>query len=293
MKFWCSTAFLDTRHLLAVARALDVAGYHGALVADHLLYPQVLRSKYPYSTHEDGRPMWDPQTPWPECWVTIAAMAAVTERLEFSTNIYVAPLRPLLTVAKEVATASALSGGRVTLGAGAGWMEEEFELQGQDFASRGKRLGEMAEALRALWQPGWVEFHGTYYDVPRLVLAPSPPAPVPIWLGGESPAAMRRAAEIGDGWLGTAYGWDRAVAEVGKIQRLRAESSRADEPFEILCALYEMPTVDLFRRAEEIGITGVVCLPWVGRQLRGEPLTPEGLSDDIRRFAEDVVHRCQ
>ncbi len=147
----------------------------------------------------------------------IGAMSSITRRLRFSNAIYVAPARPLLEVAKQVATASVISEGRVSLAVGAGWMREEFDLLGQDFSNRGKRLDEMIPALRALWQGGWVSWNGRYYQVPELMLEPHPPTPVPILCGGESEVALRRAARLCDGWVGTAYAWDDAV-------RLRAEA---------------------------------------------------------------------
>ena len=88
MKFWCATAFMDTRELIAVSQMLDACGYHGLMVSDHLVYPKVLESKYPYSPYEDGRPMWQPEASWPDPWVLIGAMAAVTTQLHFTTNIY-------------------------------------------------------------------------------------------------------------------------------------------------------------------------------------------------------------
>ena len=211
MKFWCATAFMETRELIAVSTMLDEYGYHGLMVSDHLVFPQQLESKYPYSPFDDGRPMWQPETAWPDPWVLIGAMAAVTTQLQFTTNIYVAPMRPLLQVAKEVSTASVISSGRVALGAGAGWMREEFELQGQSYTNRGKRFTEMVLALREMWKPGWVEFHGDYYDVPACTMEPTPADPIPIYIGGHSDAALRRAAQVGDGWIGNAYPLEEAA----------------------------------------------------------------------------------
>ena len=152
MKFWVATAWMEPTELIGLSRLLDDAGMHGLMVSDHLVYPRELESKYPYSPHEDGRPIWEPEMVWPDPWVMIGAMAAVTQQLNFTTNIYVAPMRPILQVAKEIGTAAVISGNRVALGAGAGWMREEFELQGQSFTNRGKRFTEMIVALRELWK---------------------------------------------------------------------------------------------------------------------------------------------
>lgn len=295
MKFWAATAFMRTEQLPHLARLLDQAGYHGVMVSDHLCYPRELSSPYPYSPHPDGRPIWEPTTSWPEPWVLIGAMAAATEQLHFGTNIYIAGHRPILQVAKEVATAAAIAGGRTTLGVGAGWMREEFELQGQDFAKRGARLTEMIQALRELWKGGWVEWHGTHYDIPALTLEPAPPGPIPIYVGGHSDAALRRAAKVADGWIGNAYPWDDAAHYVGRLQQFLREEGREGEPFEIIVGLYDVPSVDLYRRAEEeLGITGTMCVPWaLGNTMEGDHRGLDAVAalyrEPIERFAEEIV----
>jgi probable F420-dependent oxidoreductase len=227
---------------------LDEAGYYGALVSDHLIYPKELKSPYPYSPHPDGRPIWEPETSWPDSWVLIGAMAAVTKQLHFNNSIYIAGARPLLQVAKQVATAAVLSGDRVALGVGAGWMREEFELMGQSFDNRGPRLNEMMQALRELWKGGWVEWHGEYYEIPPLMMEPHPAEPVPIFCGGHSNAALKRAARYGDGWIGNAYPWDEAAEHVGRLKGYLKEFGRENDPFEIVVGFYNPPTVDLYKR---------------------------------------------
>ncbi len=300
MKFWCATAWMDPRELLGIATILDDSGYHGLMVSDHLVYPRDLVSAYPYSAKGDGAPPFGPTEVWPDPWVQIAAMAAVTRQIQFTTNIYVAPMRPILSLAKEVGTASVLSGGRVALGAGAGWMREEFDLQGQDFGNRGKRLDEMIVALRELWKGGWVEFHGEYYDLPPLTMEPHPADPVPIYVGGHSDAALRRAARLGDGWIGNAYPWEQAAHYVGRLQGFLAEYGRADDDFEIICGVLAMPEPELFQRAQrELGITGMLCRPWAldtnitRADQEGAALPAEAYRESIERFAADIVKPCQ
>jgi len=177
----------------------------------------------------------------------------------------------------------------VSLAVGVGWMREEYELMGQDFDTRGKRLNEMIPALRALWRGGWVSWSGQYYQVPELMVEPHPEAPVPILCGGESPAALRRAARLCDGWVGYAYAWDDAAGYVQKVSALRREYGRENEPFEIMLALLEPPTPDLYKRAEDIGITAVMCAPWAGLDL--PPGDPERFREPIERFAETIIEK--
>jgi alkanesulfonate monooxygenase SsuD/methylene tetrahydromethanopterin reductase-like flavin-dependent oxidoreductase (luciferase family) len=137
LKFAISTAFTPLDEVCQLAQAADRFGYEMVAVSDHVVHPRTLKSPYPYTA--DGRPRWEPFTDWSDAWVMIGAMAAVTKRLKFTTSVYVLPMRNPFLVAKSVATAAAVSGGRVTLGIGVGWMEEEFDLLGQSFRRRGKR----------------------------------------------------------------------------------------------------------------------------------------------------------
>ncbi len=292
MKFWQAIAFLETDQALDVARTADRAGYHGITVSDHIAYPKELSSPYPYS--KDGRPIWAPETPWPDPWCLISAMAGVTSELRFTTNIYVAPARDLFTVAKAVSTASVISGGRVALGLAAGWCREEFELTGQDFARRGDRLDEMMNVLPQLWSGEWVEHHGEFYDFQALQMAPVPERKIPLYVGGISDAAMRRAARLGDGWIGNAYTEEEAEVE---LERLRAHLDAAgrsdDDSFEVIIALLAPPKPDIYKRFEEHGVTGIVCAPWmmadVNDERYGSPLDARIAA--IERFAERVITR--
>ncbi|CAA0089724.1 putative protein [Mycolicibacterium vanbaalenii] len=286
MQFWSGTPFMEVADAIAVARMVDEAGYDGIICADHLIYPRQLTSPYPDSPTQ--KPPWPPETSWPDPWVLTGAMAAVTTRLRFSNAIYIAPARPLLEVAKQVATASVISGGRVSLGVGVGWMREEYELMGQDFGNRGRRLDEMIPALRALWGGGWVSWSGEHYRVPEMMIEPHPPGPVPILCGGESEAALRRAARLCDGWVGYAYAWDDAVRYAQKLTELRRHYDRLDDPFDILLALLEPPTPDLYKRAEDAGITAVMCAPWMGVEgVRSGGV--EQFRGPIEQFAETVI----
>ena len=299
MKFWCATAFMESRELVEVAKYLDEAGYHGVTFSDHLVYPKELSSKYPYSPHPDGRPVWTPETPWPDTYVLMGALISVTERLRFTNNIYVAPSRPILQLAKQVATAAVLSDNRVSLGVAAGWMREEFELMGADFDNRGPRLDEMIQALRELWKGGWVEWHGPHYDIPALTMEPHPTAPIAVYGGGHTGPALRRAARFCDGWIGNAYAWDEAAHYLGKLKEALRNEGRENDPFDIIIGLYDVPSVDLYRRAEaELGVTGMLCMPWAAMENvstgshGGLRERAKAYKEPIDRFAEEIVSRC-
>jgi alkanesulfonate monooxygenase SsuD/methylene tetrahydromethanopterin reductase-like flavin-dependent oxidoreductase (luciferase family) len=163
-----------------------------------------------------------------------------------------------------VATAAVISRDRVALGLAAGWMREEFDLLGQDYTNRGKRLDEMIEVLRTLMRPGMQEFHGSYYDFDPVQLSPAPEKPVPIWVGGHSEPALRRAARA-DGWIGNAYEPDEAFAMVGRLNELRKEAGNFDrDDYETTVSFLATPTPELYERAAEAGVTSTLCAPWMG-----------------------------
>jgi G6PDH family F420-dependent oxidoreductase len=141
--------------------------------------------------------------PWPDPWVTIAYLAGQTTTLRFFTNIYVLPARPPVAVAKLVGTAAVLSGNRVALGIGMGWMEEEFDAMGQRFAGRGRRADEMLDVVRLLWTGEVVEHHGEYYDVEHARLYSLPETPVPVYVSGFGSKSAELAGRIGDGFICT------------------------------------------------------------------------------------------
>jgi probable F420-dependent oxidoreductase len=260
VKLWQVASFSEPDQMLGIARAAEEAGLHGVLLSDHLFFPGRLASRYPYSA--DGKPAFDGTTPFPDAWTTIAAMAAVTERLRFATMVYILPLRHPLEVAKTVGTASLLSGGRVALGAGAGWIREEFDALGVPFAARGARMDEMIEVMRKAWTGEMVEHRGRFFELGPFQMSPAPPAAVPIYVGGLSPAALRRAARHGDGWIGTGQTPEEAVRYVSELRRLRDQAGRGDDPFETIVPLVVPPDRNLLLHLEASGITSTTLWPF-------------------------------
>jgi probable F420-dependent oxidoreductase len=285
VKFVCSLAFQPPLELVDLARAAERAGFEAVAVSDHVVHPQKIATPYPYTA--DGAPRWQPFTPWPDPWVAIGAMAAATERLRFLTSIYVLPLRNPLAVAKTVGTAAVLSRNRVVLGVGAGWMREEFALLEQPFEARGRRMDEMIDLLRRLWAGGFVEHRGAFYGFDPLEMSPAPTEPVPIWVGGLSPAALRRAARRGDGWISDLHTIEELRGIVATLARHRADSERAHHPFAVAAAVKDAFTLDGYRRAAEAGATHLQTMPWLFYPGAGDSL--QGKCDGIRRFGDEVL----
>jgi probable F420-dependent oxidoreductase len=251
-------------------------------VSDHVVNPKTIESVYPYT--KDGARRWEPFTPWSDPWVAIGAMAGVTERLRFTTNVYVLPMRTPFAVAKTVGTAAAISGGRVALGVGMGWMEEEFRLMEQPFARRGKRADEMLEVLRKLWAGGWVEHHGDFYDFDEVEVTPAP-GHVPVYVGGLSEAALQRAAR-NDGWISDLHSMAELEELIGRIRSMRAPDAG---DLHVLASCRDAWDLDGYRRLEAIGVTHLVTQPWLF--YAGDTQDVAARVDGIHRFAEDIIAR--
>ncbi len=286
MKIWQSLAFVEPDQLVDLARCAEECGFHGVLLSDHLVFPETLSSKYPY--REDGKPLFDGTVPFPDPWVTIGAMAVATATLRFATLVYVLPLRDPFDVAKSVGTAALLSKDRVVLGAGAGWMREEYDAVGIDFSRRGKRFDEMIEVMRALWTGRAVEYHGKEFEFPPVQMSPVPERSVPIYIGGVSDAALRRAARLGDGWMGSGNVPEEVPGILDRLRALRREYGREAEPFTPIVPLNARIDVDLLRRMEqEHGLTETVSFPF--QFALGPTSTLQQKRDFLRRMADELV----
>jgi probable F420-dependent oxidoreductase len=286
MRFVFSLAFEDPLHYTEVARFADGCGWDGIVVSDHVVHPQRIDSPYPYTA--DASPRWEAPAPWPDPFVAIGAMAAVTERIRFYTGIYVLPMRNPFLAAKAIGTAAVLSRGRVELGIGVGWMKEEFDLLGQSFRTRGKRADEAVEVMRKLWAGGMVEHHGEFFDFDPLQMSPAVKDPIPILAGGLSEPALRRAAGL-DGWVSDLHSTRELAEIVETLRAYRAESGREGEPLTVMAACTDAFDVDGYRRLQELGVTHLQTKPWVFYGLAGTTL--EEKQEGLRRFAEDVIER--
>jgi len=260
MKFWQSITWAETDQLCDIARFAETLGFEGIIGADHALYPQKLAPSYPYS--ESGYPPQTATSEYPDMWTSSAAMFAVTERIRVVCGVYVLPLRNPIEVAKQAATLSILSKGRFALGAGTGWMKEEFDLYGIDFKTRGRRMDEMIEVLRGLWTGEYFEYHGEFFDFDPIVVSPKPSHEIPLYLGGAAPIALRRTAREAQGFIGAGNAPEQVPELLSRLAAMRAETDRADEPIDTVMGVYGEPSVDLFRRLEDAGMTSGIHLPF-------------------------------
>ena len=199
MHHWQALHFADPRELVLLGRVAEDLGYTGIALGDHLVLPDTWDTRYPYSA--SGRVRMRPQTMFPDPWVTFGALASQTEHLKFATWVYILALRDIFTVAKSIATLDHLAPGRVILGAGVGWMQEEIELLGVPYARRGAWSDEALRVMRACWRDGRASFSGEFFTFDDLGCRPGPAnGSIPIWIGGHTERALTRVATLGDGW---------------------------------------------------------------------------------------------
>lgn len=240
-----------------IVERADALGFHTVWIAEHLISPVEFDSSYPY--REDGRAPYPIETPMSDVWALLANLAARTSRIRLGTGVYILPLRDPVVTARAVATVHDLANGRLAVGIGAGWLRAEFEAIGASFDDRGERLEEAVKAMRALWGEQPSQFRGRHFKIDPVYFAPRPQSHVPLLVGGNSPAARRRAAEFGDGWYGPACDLGDTIAACDDIERRRRRAGRSNLPFEYVVRLDAEPTPAVLRRYEDAGFNHVVA----------------------------------
>lgn len=286
LKFGLSIAFSDIDHYCPLAQAAEESGFHAVTLADHLIYPQTFSLPYPYTP--DGVPRFGETDLFPDPWIAISAMAALTQRLNFYTNVFVLPTRNPAHVAKTLGTVGAFFPGRFALGIGMGWMPEEFALAGESFAARGRRADEMLLVIEKLWSGEMVSHKGEFYQFEPVRMLPAPTQRVPVYVGGFSTPALRRAARH-DGWIADLHTLAELEALCVTVDEYRAEAGRLDQPFEKLAfGCIDAVGADGFRAMEDMGITVATTMPALVYGL-GFDATLEQKIDAMKRFADEVI----
>ncbi len=290
LRFCVPLPMVPADHLVPMARAAEEHGYDSIAVPDSVFFPREVSAGYPYTT--DGQRFWTGETPFVDPFVAVSAMAAVTSRIRFVTNVVKLPLRHPLLVAKQVASIAALSGDRFTLGVGLSWMPEEFEFTGTSMKTRGVRTDEAIDVIRAVCAgggPTWASYQGKHYSFDELMISPNGQVPVPIWVGGHSEPAMQRAARTGDGWITVNASEAEVVAGVQRIRDLRGSL----DGFEISALAEDVWDLDGWQRLAAAGVTEVQVLPWYSHNDGGDPDDLEVRLASLGRFADDVLARAR
>ncbi len=271
---------------IGIAQAAEAAGIESLWTVEHTLVPVGYQSAYPYS--DSGRMPGPEDSPIPDPLIWLSYVAGATSTIRLGTGILILPQRNPITLAKEVATLDQLSGGRVELGIGVGWLEEEFDAIGVPFAERGRRTDEHVAALRALWTQAPASFDGEFTSFGEVYCRPAPAqANIPIVVGGHTKVAARRAGRLGDGFF-PGRGTHELLAELIDVVRTTAvEHGRDPDAIEITTGgngALGRGALDEVKRLEDLGVSRVIIPPLA--------FDVEGQREAFAKYGEDVIARC-
>ncbi len=273
-----------------VAKRAEQEGYESIWVSDHLIVPET-----------GGRL---PAIEIMEPIATLAYAAALTSRIKLATSVIVVPYRNAIHLAKELATLDRLSSGRVVAGVASGWLEAEFRALGAPFEKRGAYTDEAIKLMRAVWSSAVPEFHGEFFNLAGMRFGPRPAAGnIPIWVGGTSRRAIRRAVELGDGWHGTRMKPELVAERIGWIREIAGRCGRSLDNFSISHRVYmgfapkwkdtggyvegilapPAEIADYLNRFAAIGVNEILITP-----LGNDPLFTESLEKFLDRFDAEV-----
>jgi probable F420-dependent oxidoreductase len=261
MKIGLTAYDVHAVELVDLAAAADEAGFSSLWLGEHVVLPIGYAAEHPTKVqpgeqHHTG-PIVSPDTELVDPLVQFGAVAALTDRIGLATGIFILPLRHPLAVARSACTVQELAAGRFRFGLGFGWLEEEFRVLDVPFEQRVTRFEEGIEVLRAAWRGGEVRFEGRHFSISGVQVT-NRVTHIPLMLGGNSARALRRAARLGDGWFSSGTPpYDESLRLRDELQRLRADSERADEPFDLV---FRMEGADpgTARRYEDAGFDEVL-----------------------------------
>ena len=270
--------YVDGEAAATLARAAEEAGFESLWTVEHVVVPSGYESPYPYS--KDGRMPGPEDMPIPDPFIWLSYVAAATSTINLATGITILPQRNPLIIGKAIATLDRLSGGRVRLGVGAGWLKEEFDAIGVPFEERGDRLDETIRALRVLWSEPKPTFHGRFFDFTDCISEPKPVnGSVPITIGGDSARAARRAGELGDGYFPGSGSPEVIEKLVTRARKVAADNGRDGGAIEITAG--GMPNDDTIARLTDIGVSRmVVPVP---------TYDPGAARDVLAKFGDEVI----
>lgn len=282
MRYWHGMGYTPLHELSILAKHAEMLGFYGMTLGDHWVTAETQLDEYAIA--KDGVIPWEHTVPWADQWVQFAALSRDAKQLQFLTTIYVLPLRNVFVAAKAVSTAAVVTEGRIHLGLGVGWQKLEFDIGGQPFHSRGRHMDEQIAVMTKLWTGEMVDHKGEFYTFPRVQMLPAPPKRIPIYIGGTSDAAFRRAARH-DGWEGAVYPWAEIKDYIIRAREARIEAGGTLEDFRMIVGCTE-PTPDRMAQLRDWGVTDYLKPPWTDG-LKSTSTSLDYKLEEMSRFARE------
>ena len=260
MKIGIALGRLNPTFFIDTTLEAERLGYESVWLPEHLVFTvDMAGSPFPGDDH----PPVPPSTPVFDVFAYLSFLAGQTREIRLGTHVYLLGLRHPFVAARAIQTLDQVSGGRAEIGIGAGWLRQEWTAAGFDPATRGRRLDEALEVCKRLLSQEVIAHEGDFYHFEPVMFEPKPvqqPHP-PFHCGGESEAALRRAARDCDGWLGLQHTPESVRQPIARLQSLRREYGREGEPFEIIVGASPASREEL-ARFEEAGVTRIISSPW-------------------------------
>lgn len=289
MRFTFVESMIDPSFYAPLAKKCEAAGFASFAVPDSIIYPEKSDTTYPYTP--DGNREFLENKPIIDPFVLMATMAAVTESLCFYPFVYKLPVRQPVLVAKQATSLASISNNRLRLGVGLSPWPEDYIACNEPWEKRGKRMDEMLQIIRGLSQGDFFQFDGEFYQIPSLKLCPAPSQPLPILIGGHADAALKRAAQYGDGWLHAGGNAEELAALIKKLKIYLQEFGRDEKQFQIHAISTDAFSVSGIKRMQELGITDAVVgfHNTYALTQNKEPLQTK--LDNIDRYADAVIRK--
>lgn len=256
MKFAYHHSMCPPEEYVTLAQEAEKLGFDTITMPDSICYPREASSKYPYN--DDGSREFLDGVPFIEPFILTAYLAAKTETIKFSTSVHKTAVHEPALVAKSLASLAVMTGNRFMYGVGISPWAEDFEVTNTAFEKRGKRLDEMMEIINGLMSGEYFGYDGEIFQLPPIKLCPAPSERPLLLVGGHSKPALRRAARLGDGWIGAGGDIEAITAMIKQINDYRREYGRDQLPFEFQAMTAEAYSPDGIKRLEELGVTEVL-----------------------------------
>ena len=289
MRFTFVESMIDPSFYAPLAQKCEAAGFASFAVPDSVIYPEKSDTTYPYTP--DGNREFLENKPIIDPFVLMATMAAVTQSLCFYPFVYKLPVRQPVLVAKQATSLASISNNRLSLGVGLSPWPEDYIACNEPWEKRGKRMDEMLQIIRGLSRGDFFQFDGEFYQIPSIKLCPAPSKPLPILIGGHADAALKRAAQYGDGWLHAGGNAEELAVLIKKLNVYLREFGRDEKQFQIHAISTDAFSVSGIKRMQDLGITDAVVgfHNTYALTQNKEPLQTK--LDNIDRYANAVIQK--